>query len=138
MLRFIAQPGSPVVKQKIKVNGIICYESIYPYLIAEFTKRGSELITVVTNDSWYGNSSGPYQHKEISALRAVENRRSVIRAANGGISCYINPLGKTETATQMYTKGFLVCDVALQSGLTFFVQHSLLIPVGASVFRFGS
>ncbi len=131
---FFAQPGSPVVKQKIKINGIICYESIYPYLIAEFTKKGSELITVVTNDSWYGNSSGPYQHKEISALRAVENRRSVIRAANGGISCYINPLGKTETATQMYTKGFLVCDVALQSGLTFFVQHSLLIPVGASVF----
>lgn len=127
------QPTIPAKKFSFKLNGCICYESIYPFLLSEFTKKGSQLIAIVTNDSWYGNSSGPYQHKEISVLRAVENRRSVIRAANGGISCYINPLGITESATIMYTKAFLVPDVVLQDDMTFFVKHSLIVPITASV-----
>src|SRR5690606_26107420 len=74
----------------LHINGLVCYESIYPYYVSEFVDRGAELIAVVTNDSWYGKLSGPFQHKEFAVLRAVENRRSVIRAANGGISCIIN------------------------------------------------
>jgi apolipoprotein N-acyltransferase len=124
----------PGKKQSFKVNACVCYESVYPAFIAQFTQKGARLITVVTNDSWYGNSSGPYQHKEISALRAVENRRGVIRAANGGISCYINPIGVTERATSMYEKNYLVADVVLQDEMTFFAKHPLLVPAIASVF----
>jgi len=130
---FLA-PVVPEKKMTFKVNGCVCYESIYPTFLAEFTRKGSQLIAVVTNDSWYGNSSGPYQHKEISVLRAIENRRSVIRAANGGISCYINPLGITESATKMYTKNYLVADVVLQNDMTFFAKHPFVIPVSASIF----
>jgi len=115
------------------INAVVCYESIFPELIAAFAQRGSEMIAVVTNDSWYGNTSGPYQHKEISVLRAVENRRSVVRAANGGISCIINPLGVTSAATKMYTKAVLVGDVTLKSEKTFYTQHPFLVPVFCSV-----
>jgi len=115
------------------INAVVCYESIFPELIAAFAQRGSEMIAVVTNDSWYGNTSGPYQHKEISVLRAVENRRSVVRAANGGISCIVNPLGVTVAETKMYTKDVLVGDVSLNSEKTFYTLHPFLVPVTSSV-----
>ncbi|MCZ6702403.1 MAG: apolipoprotein N-acyltransferase, partial [Ignavibacteria bacterium] len=92
----------------VNINGQVCYESIFPLFAPNFVQRGAELIAVVTNDSWYGNSSGPYQHKEFAVLRAVENRRSVVRCANGGISCIINPLGIIEAETEMFTKTVLV------------------------------
>lgn len=115
------------------INAVVCYESIFPELIAAFAQRGSEMIAVVTNDSWYGNTSGPYQHKEISVLRAVENRRSVVRAANGGISCIINPLGVTVANTKMYTKDVLVGDVSLYNEKTFYTLHPFIVPVTSSV-----
>ncbi|MDP3149912.1 MAG: apolipoprotein N-acyltransferase [Ignavibacteria bacterium] len=115
------------------INAVVCYESIFPEFIAAFTQRGSEMIAVVTNDSWYGNTSGPYQHKEISVLRAVENRRSVVRAANGGISCIINPLGVTIADTKMYTKDVLVGNVSLNNEKTFYTLHPFIIPVTSSV-----
>jgi apolipoprotein N-acyltransferase len=120
----------------IKVNGLVCYESIYTYYIPRFVMRGANLIAVVTNDSWYGNSSGPYQHKEMSVLRAVENRRSVIRAANGGISCIIDPLGRTTVKSEMFTKAVITGDVDIQEGLTFFTEHPLILPVISSAFSF--
>lgn len=118
----------------ISINGLVCYESIYPYFIAEFTKKNTDLIAVVTNDSWYGNSSGPYQHKEYAVLRAVENRKSVIRCANGGISTIIDPLGRTVKETEMFTRTVLTGSVILQEGKTFFTENPLLIPLPASAF----
>ncbi|MCL5029817.1 MAG: apolipoprotein N-acyltransferase [Bacteroidetes bacterium] len=120
-------------KDSIHINGLVCYESIFPYFVDNFVKRGAEIIAIVTNDSWYGNSSGPYQHEDIAVLRAVENRRSVIRAANGGISCIIDPLGRIKEQSEMYTKTFLVGDVPLEFGETFFTKHSLIIPIISSV-----
>jgi apolipoprotein N-acyltransferase len=116
------------LEKNFNIGGVICIESIYPDFVSAFVKKGAEFIAVVTNDSWYGNSSGPYQHKEISALRAVENRRTVVRAANGGISCIINPLGVTLSATKMFTKTVLVGDVELKDENTFFTKYPLLFP----------
>lgn len=115
------------------INAVVCYESIFPELIAAFAQRGSEMIAVVTNDSWYGNTSGPYQHKEISVLRAVENRRTVVRAANGGISCIISPLGVTVAGTKMYTKDVLVGNVSLNNEKTFYTLHPFIVPIVSSV-----
>ncbi len=118
----------------LKLNGLVCYESIYPDFVASFIQKGAQLITVVTNDSWYGNSSGPYQHKEMSVLRAVENRRSVLRAANGGISCYINPLGITKVQSGMFTKDIITEDVPIETGETVYTKTHSVIPVLCSVF----
>ncbi len=118
----------------IRINGLVCYESIYPYFISGFTRKNTDLIAIVTNDSWYGNSSGPYQHKEFAVLRAVENRKSVIRCANGGISTIIDPLGRTVKETEMFTRTVLTGKVVLQEGKTFFTENSLLLPLPASAF----
>ncbi len=124
----------------IHIDGLVCYESIFPYFITNFVQRGAEMLAVVTNDSWYGKSSGPYQHEDISILRAVENRRTVVRAANGGISCVINPLGEVKTQSKLFTKTFIVGDVPLENVETFFTKYSLIIPVissGISLWVFG-
>ncbi len=123
-----------ISSDNIKIGGLVCYESIYPTIVSEFVKRGADFIAVVTNDSWYGNLSGPYQHKEFAALRAVENRRTVVRAANGGISCIINSLGKTEVQTKMFTQSYIVGDVAINESETFFTSNSRLIPILCSAF----
>lgn len=120
-------------RDTVKINSLVCFESVFPDFVSGFSKKGAEMIAVVTNDSWYGNSSGPYQHKEIAALRAVENRRSVVRAANGGISAIIDPLGRTAAQTGMYTKTHLTGDVTLEDRQTFYTRHPLMIPYAASV-----
>ncbi len=123
-------------RDSIKINALVCYESVFPYFVVDFVQRGARMITIVTNDSWYGRSSGPYQHKEIAVLRAVENRRSVIRAANGGISCIIDPLGRTKVQSELFTRTYIVGNVELETGETFFTRHPLIIPVAASLFSF--
>jgi apolipoprotein N-acyltransferase len=117
----------------VNISGQVCYESIFPLFAPNFVQRGSEFVAVVTNDSWYGNSSGPYQHKEFAVLRAIENRRTIVRCANGGISCIINPLGVTEAETEMFTRTILVGDVSLQNEKTFYTEHPTIIITIISV-----
>ena len=123
----------PMNKDTVKIGGLVCYESIFPLFVTNFVKRGAQFIVVVTNDSWYGNSSGPYQHEDFAILRAVENRRSVVRCANGGISCIINPLGKIESETKMFTKTVLVGNVELRSEKTFYTEHPAIITTIISI-----
>lgn len=121
-------------KDTIKVGGLVCYESVFPTFPNYFVDRGAQFLTVLTNDSWYGKLSGPYQHKEFANLRAVENRRAVVRCANGGVSCLINKFGVTEVETEMFTKTHLVVDVPLNDEKTFYSKNPLIIPVLLSAF----
>ena len=119
-----------VVTQKdtVKIGALVCYESVFPTFPTYFVDRGAEFLAVLTNDSWYGKLSGPYQHKEFADLRAVENRKAVIRCANGGISCLINKFGVTEVETSMFTRTYLVVEVPLNNEKTFYTKHPLIIP----------
>ena len=118
----------------IKLAGLVCFESVFPSFVSEFAKRGAEFFVVVTNDSWYGNSSGPYQHKEFAALRTVENRKAVVRCANGGISCLIDQFGRTIYETQMFTKESFVVDVPIVKQSSFYSENPDIIPILASAF----
>jgi apolipoprotein N-acyltransferase len=125
---FKAVLKTSLTEREVKIGALVCFESVFPYYASELTNRGAEFFTVITNDSWYGNTSGPYQHKEFSTLRAIENNRAVVRAANGGISCLITADGKTISSTKMYESTVLVVDVPLQSGETVFVKTSSVFP----------
>lgn len=111
-----------------KISGLICYESIFPYFIDRFVQKGAELFVVVTNDSWYGNSSGPRQHYDFSALRAVEYRRTVVHAANGGISGIIDPLGKSVIHSNMFEQSVLTGEAPLNNDMTVFAKFPMVIP----------
>ncbi len=121
-------------KDTVRVGGLVCYESVFPTFPNYFVDRGAQFLTVLTNDSWYGKLSGPYQHKEFANLRAVENRRAVVRCANGGVSCLINKFGVTEIETEMFIRTHLVVDVPLNNKKTFYTKNPLIIPVLSSAF----
>lgn len=76
-----------------KIAPVICYESVFGNYVSEFVNRGAGLLVIITNDGWWKNSPGYRQHFAMSRLRAVENRRSIARAANTGVSGAINQRG---------------------------------------------
>ncbi len=112
--------GKSTGGREIKFSTLICYESIFPGFVAGFVREGAEFLTVITNDSWWGNTSGPYQHIEIGILRAIENRRWVVQCSNGGISGFVDPSGHLHEATTMFARGVAVADIAAHKELTFY------------------
>jgi apolipoprotein N-acyltransferase len=105
----------------------ICYESIFPGIIRRFAKDGARFFVTITNDGWYGFSSGPPQHAAHAILRAIETRRPFARSANTGISCFIDRAGITHQATHQYIADVRVADLPLGEAFeqTFFVRHGM-------------
>ena len=89
----------------------ICYEVIFANLMRQFVVNGSELLTTITNDAWYGTSSAPYQHWDQAAMRAIEGGRYLARAANTGISGFVDPYGRVLQKTTLFTPAMLVGDL---------------------------
>lgn len=129
--------AAKIEEKEVRFNCLICYESVYPFFTADFFKdKELDFLTVITNDSWYGYSSGPFQHRDFAKLRAVENRRAIARCANGGISCYINPLGKIEAQTKLFESDVLSFELELRNDKTFFTKHPYLIIYFSAIASF--
>ncbi|MGA9362779.1 MAG: apolipoprotein N-acyltransferase [Bacteroidota bacterium] len=107
----------------IRFSGMVCYESIYPDLVAAFVRKGAQFLVVITNDSWWGNTSGANQHFQYATLRAIENHRAIARCANGGISCFIDPYGRISEARELFTQSTLIGNVQFSEGQTFYSKH---------------
>ena len=108
--------------RQTQFSGMICYESVYPNYVREFVRRGAAFLVIITNDSWWGNTSGAYQHASFASLRAVETRRWVVQCANGGVSLVVDPTGKRQYETNLYTRTKFVADIGLESDTTFYVK----------------
>jgi apolipoprotein N-acyltransferase len=114
------EPVSPLSCQGAAIGVLICFESIFPALARDWTGRGANLLVNITNDAWFGDSSAPWQHLSMAVLRAVENRRSLARAANTGVSAFITPLGKIQGASPLFQPFYHVENVALLEEKTVF------------------
>jgi len=97
--------------QKIGVQ--ICYEIIFPGLSRAMARNNASLLINITNDAWFGTTSGPYQHFSMAVFRAVENKRSLARAANTGISGFIDPAGRILAATALLEEAAVVRSLPL-------------------------
>ncbi len=93
-----------------KVSASICYEIVYPDLVRRFTQEGSELLTTITNDAWFGTTSAPHQHFEQAAMRAIENGRFLVRAANTGLSGIVDPYGRVLDQSGLFETAVVVGD----------------------------
>ena len=89
----------------------ICYEVIFPSLIRQFVVEGSELLTTITNDAWYGRSSAAYQHWDQAAMRSIEQGRYLARAANTGISGFVDPYGRVVARSGLFEMATMVEDL---------------------------
>jgi apolipoprotein N-acyltransferase len=94
-----------------KVSTAICYEVIFASLMRQFIVNGSELLTTVTNDAWYGRSSAAYQHWEQASMRAIEGGRYLARAANTGISGFVDPYGRVLAKSSLFEQSLLIGDL---------------------------
>jgi len=107
-------PGTSMVMLPVNshlTSTAICYEVVYPSLIREAVIGGSELLTTITNDAWYGYSSAPYQHFALASMRAIEQGRYLARAANTGISGVVDPYGRIVRQSGIFEQDALVEQV---------------------------
>ena len=125
-------PGTEAVTGSVDGHGIggyICYEAIFPGLVRRFPAQGAELLVNVTNDAWYGTTSAPYQHLAMASVRAVENRRYMVRAANTGITAVIDPWGRVLESTSLFDTTVLVREVPFVDDVTFYTRHGDLFAL---------
>ncbi len=101
----------------------ICYESIYGEYFSGFVNKGAEIMFVITNDGWWGDTPGYRQHFSYSRLRAIETRRSIARSANTGISALINPRGDVVAKLGWDERGIVSGELPLSAKLTFYTRN---------------
>jgi apolipoprotein N-acyltransferase len=101
-----------------RASTAICYEVVFPELARDAVAAGSELLTTVTNDGWYGRSSAPHQHWEMAAMRAIEQGRYLARAANTGISGIVDPYGRAVVRSGIFEQVGLVGEARFLTGRT--------------------
>lgn len=109
------------------VAPLICYESVYGDYVTDYVKAGAQALFVITNDGWWGNTLGHQQHWYLSALRAIETRRYVVRSANTGVTCFINSRGDTYQASGYNEAVALRNTIYLRDGDTFYRYYGDLI-----------
>ncbi len=107
----------------------ICYEIVFPGYIRRQVRRGATFLVTITNDAWYGTSSGPYQHFAMARMRAVENRRFVVRAANTGISGVVDPWGRVLGRMDLEQKGMMAFTIIPRTGTSPYVLWGDLFAV---------
>lgn len=120
------QSSSPILCKKAKLGILICFESIFPDLARKRTDAGADILVNLTNDAWYGVSSAPYQQMSMAVLRAVENRRSLARSANTGISSFIDPLGRIIEQSPIFEQLFLVQDLPILNRRSIFNRFGFI------------
>ena len=102
---------------------VVCYESIYGQYVTDYIKQGANIIGIITNDAWWGNTAGYKQHLLYAKLRAIETRCPVARSANTGISCFIDANGSIYNNLAYNTKGAAKMSIQVNNTHTFYVTH---------------
>ena len=108
---------------KIGAAPLICYETIFGEYVSEFVKNGANVIFILTNDGWWGDTPGYKHHKLYARLRAIENRRDLVRCTNTGTSCVIDKKGTISGETAWWHPATMTYTIHPSSTLTFYTQH---------------
>jgi apolipoprotein N-acyltransferase len=115
------------------VSTAICYEIVYPGLVRQGVREGSELLTTITNDAWFGATSAPYQHFAQASMRAIENGRYLVRAANTGISGIVDPYGRIAAVSGLFETAVVVGDARFLQSKTFYTRTGDVFAYGSGV-----
>jgi len=113
------------------IGVLICYEVIFSELARESVINNAGLLVNITNDAWFGNTSAPYQHFSMAVFRAVENKRSLVRAANTGISGFIDPAGRVLSQSGLSEEAAMMCPVpVIKNQTTIYTRYGNLLVLG--------
>lgn len=123
----------PLALGPMRLGMLICYESIFPEIARQSVTRGANLLVNLTNDAWYGRSSAPHQSMAMAVFRAVENKRALVRAANTGISGFVDPVGRIFERSGLFVEAALVSRMPLLDGQTVFNRQGHLFGPACAV-----
>ncbi|MGE5479396.1 MAG: apolipoprotein N-acyltransferase [Chloroflexota bacterium] len=124
---------------------VICIESIYPEFVSRFSRAGAGIIAIITNDAWYDYTIGPEQHYQLACLRAIENRKFVVRCANTGVTGFIAPNGTSVLRAPQYERTAIALTVPVMEGTSVYavsrdafaklILAAALVIIGLSIYR---
>lgn len=132
---FTEGPGPvPIAFEGGGIGTLVCFESIFPEIARGHVKNGATMLANITNDAWFGYTSAPYQHFQMSVFRAVENRIFLVRSANTGISAVIDPIGRIRERTGLFERTIIADDIRLRQGApTFYTLYGDLFAWGSMI-----
>ena len=128
----------PVDSREGKLGIMICYESMYPQIARQTVLHGADMLVVVTNDQWYGNSSAPYDHASDAPFRAAETGRWLAQGGTTGISLFADPGGRVYQPTRMFTQGVDIRDIYPRSEITLYTRLGDWPPILSAVILIGA
>ncbi len=129
---LLSIPRGPDQRQT-RVGVAICYEVIFPDLVRQLANEGANALFTITNDAWFGKTIAPYQHFGMVVFRAVENRMAFARAANTGVSGFIDPTGRILTATPIFTERAVTGSIPLSAASTFYTRFGDVFAWGCVI-----
>jgi len=101
----------------------ICYEAVFADEVRQFARLGAEVLVNISDDGWYGDTSAPWQHLNMARMRAVENRRWILRDTNTGITAVIDPYGRVRQSIPRHQTDALPAEFAFRDDITFYTAH---------------
>ncbi|CAM2057675.1 Apolipoprotein N-acyltransferase [Desulfovibrionales bacterium] len=123
-------PNTPDMFNQVPLGVLICYETVFPELAQKRVAAGATLFINISNDAWFGHTAAPLQHIQLSALRAVEQGRYMVRSTNTGISAVIDPMGRIHQKTNLFETTAFTATVQTIAGKTMFHQSfAMVLPV---------
>jgi len=101
----------------------ICYEAVFADEVREFARLGAEVLVNISDDGWYGDTSAPWQHLNMARMRAIENRRWILRDTNNGITAVIDPYGRVRQSIPRHAVDALPAQYGFRGDVTFYTAH---------------
>lgn len=136
---FSPGKGANTIRSKTgaSIGVMICFESIFPEISRALVRNGADILANLTNDAWFGDTSAPFQHLSMLTLRAVENRRWIVRAANTGISGIVDPCGRLRSEISLFQQGVLFDKVPRVRIKSFYLTYGDGFVVACSLWVSG-
>jgi len=124
--------NKPLMLDGVALGMLICYEGIFPELAQKQVEKGATALLNISNDAWFGDTSAPMQHLNLSTLRAVEQGRWLVRSTNNGISAFVDPLGRIVAKTKQFEAAHLSAPIAPRKALT--IYHRFYSEIGYTIY----
>jgi apolipoprotein N-acyltransferase len=115
----------------------ICYEAVFADEVRHFAQLGAEVLVNISDDAWYGDTSAPWQHLNMARMRAIENRRWILRDTNNGITAAIDPYGRVRQSIPRHQQDALPAQYGFRDDVTFYTAHGDLFAWLCAVLGIG-
>ena len=111
----------------------ICYEAVFADEVRQFAQLGAEVLVNISDDGWYGDTSAPWQHLNMDRMRAIENRRWILRDTNNGVTAAIDPYGRVRQSIPRHAEDALPAEYGFRDDTTFYTEHGDVFAMACAI-----